>query len=393
MRSTCLYFALALLAGAPLLGSETLELANGTKLVGTVTKKEDGKIYFHADLVGDVVLDTSSVVSETPSAPPPVASAPAPGAPTAPPPAAPAVAGGTAPQIVPAPAPSTAAAAAVTASAPAAAEAAAAQAPGQVFWKRIVSVSGSYTSAAYTQGAIKGAPAGFPTGAQTGLQGTQSTLNVSATVVGATPYQSVTLTGSYGYANYQPSGTVVNNHSLEGTYTYMLSPKDYWLTRATYKVDLPAGIEHAFEDVVGFGHKFIDTDKAKLDLIPGISAVNDNRGTPYDNRWILSAGFLEHLDYNFSDKVSLEEHFKYRIGVSHTEDWAIDSYVGIKAQITKELSFNTGLTWTYDNTLGPVPPTVLAGLIAQGVPVSIVDELRPANKAQAQVTSGLEFDW
>jgi len=394
MRSTL--FAICLLLGLfatrPVFGSVTLELANGTKLVGSVTKEEGGKIYFHADLVGDVVIDaaavvkredTAAVAGSTPAAPTAPAAGAAGAAAAVPPPSS---------QPVPVVTTAPAGPSAPASSAPGAPSEAAA-ATGKAFWKRIISVNGSYTSASYTQGQIKGAPAGFPTGAQAGLQGANSTLQASGTLIGATPYQAFSLTASYGYANYQPAGTVMNNHGAEMTYTYVLSPLDYLLTRTTYKVDKPANVEHAFEQVFGFGHKFIDTPQTHLDLIPGVSLVDDARGTAWDNKWILSAGFLEHLDHAFNERVSLEQSFKYRVGVDHTEVWYINAYLGLKAAIAEHISFTTGGTYTYDNTLGPVPPALAAAFLAQGVPPALIAELQPAKKGQFLLTSGFGYDW
>ncbi len=378
MRSTLLTVCLlaGLVAACPLLASDTLELSNGTKLVGTLTKEENGKIYFHVDLVGDVVVESDTVVKRVIAEPASVAAAP------------PATEGQAPMAVTSAPPPP-----AATSTVPPSPTEAAAAAPAKAFWKRIISVNGSYTSAAYNQGPIKGAPAGFPTGAQAGLQGRQSTLNMSGTLIGATPYQSFSLTGSYGYANYQPAGTVLNNHAIDGTYTYVLSPKDYLLTRGDYKVDKPAGVDYSYEQVFGFGHKLIDTDRTHLDLIPGVSFLKEERGTIWDHKWIFSGGFLEHLDYAFNDKVSLEQRFKYRVGFEHTQIWAIDSYLGIKAAITEHISFTTGATYTYDNTLGPVPPALVTAFLAQGLPLSLIRQLEPANKGELLISSGLEYNW
>jgi hypothetical protein len=325
--------------------------------------------------VGDVVIDATSVVKRADTEPPSVAAIPPPS--------------GGAPVPVAAAAPTPPA---QTSGGPAAASDTAA-AQGKAFWKRILSVNGSYTSATYTQGAIKGAPAGFPTGANLGLQGTQETMNASATLIGATPSQAFSLTASYGYANYQPSGTVMNNHGAELTYTYVLSPEDYLLTRSTYKVDKPSNIEHAFEQVFGFGHKFINTETTHLDLIPGVSMVDDDRGTPWDNKWILSAGFLEHLDHAFNERFSLEQRFKYRVGVEHTSVWYTQTYLGIKAQVTEHVTFNTGGTYSYDNTLGQVPPALVSSFLAEGLTQQMIDQMVPAKKGQFLLTSGLEYNW
>jgi Protein of unknown function, DUF481 len=381
MRHILLTLCLALgLIAAPAFGSVTLELSNGTKLVGEIVKEEQGKITFRADLIGEVVIDAASVVkrTETPGAPAPAAAAPS----------APAPAAVESPVVMTKSTPPTTAGAL-----PVDPTAAAAASSARVFWKRILSINGSYTSAAYNQGPMKGAAAGFPTGAQVGLQGAQSMLQVSGTLIGATPYQAFTLTGSYGYARYEPAGTVMNNHSLEATYTYVLSPKDYWLTRSTYKVDKPAYIQHDFEQVVGFGHKFIDTSRTKLDLIPGLSLVQDTRGTVWDGKWILSGGFLEHFEHAINERVSLEQRFKYRVGLQHTSVWAIDSYLGFKVGLSEHWSLNLGGTYTYDNTLGPLPPPLVNAFVAQGIPLAAIQQLRPAEKGQFLTKTGIEYNW
>jgi putative salt-induced outer membrane protein YdiY len=59
---TALAFA-ALLAAAPrgLLAAQQLLMKNGDRLTGTVIKREDGKIYFRSDLLGDIVAPANQV--------------------------------------------------------------------------------------------------------------------------------------------------------------------------------------------------------------------------------------------------------------------------------------------------------------------------------------------
>lgn len=345
-------------------GAQIIELKNGTKLVGTIEKEEGGRIHINAELLGPVVVDAAAVVR---TADIPAAAAAVP------------------PSDVKQPVP-------MVAAAPAAATRPKTD-PTKPVWRRSLSLNGSYNTATYEQGAISGAPAGFPTGAQAGLQGKLSSLQVAASILRATPTEAYTLTGNYGYASYEPTGAVLDNWSGEFTYLHMLAPKRYVLARSTYKVDKITRVDHSFEQILGYGFKLVDTTPTKLDLIPGVSEVHERKGSKFDDDWIFSVGFLERLEHAFNERVSLEQRFKYRVGVNDTEVWAINSYLGLTSALTSKMSLTIGATYTYDNTLGPLPLTLASSLLARGLPPSLVAGLHPAKKDQLQLTSGVEFKW
>ena len=154
--------------------------------------------------------------------------------------------------------------------------------PNKVTWKRSLSINGSYNSAAYVQGPIPGA-AGTATGLEgrsLGLSGKQQTVQINGMILRASPTEAITLTGSYGYADYEPAGKVVDNWNGEFTYTHILSPKTYVLARSTYKVDHIALIDHSFEQVAGYGlrpggcygQRYVKGDVAVIATGPGTLA-------------------------------------------------------------------------------------------------------------------------
>ncbi|HWA08519.1 MAG TPA: DUF481 domain-containing protein [Opitutaceae bacterium] len=345
--------------------THVIELKNGTKIVGTIQKQEGGKVYIDAELLGQVVVDATALVTTETAA---EAATPPASVKTAPAVVVP-------PSGAPAEVPKTD--------------------PNKVTWKRSLSINGSYNSAAYVQGPIPGA-AGTATGVEgrsLGLSGKQQTVQINGMIIRASPTMALTLTGGYGYADYEPAGKVVDNYNGEFTYTHILSPKTYVLTRSTYKVDHIALIDHSFEQVAGYGFKLVDTDRTHLDVIPGVSEVNETKGTRFDDKWIFSAGFLENLDFAFNERVSLNERFKYRVGVKDTDVWAINSYLGINSALSEHISLNVGLTYNYDNTLGPVSPQTASTLLALGVAPADILLLRPAKKDQLQLTTGIEFNF
>lgn len=345
-----------------------IELKNGTRIVGAIQKEEGGKVYIEAELLGTLVIDaTALATSSSPAAAAAAASTPAPA------PAAPLeVAGG-------------------PGSAPPAH-------PERVVWKRVFSVNGSYNSAAYEQGSVPGLPADTGLeGSMLGLSGKQSTVQLNGMVMRATPTLAIAVKGGYAYAKYEPAGRVLDAYNGELTVTRILSPRTYALSRSTYKVDQIALIDRSFEQVLGYGFKLIDTDRTKLDVIPGLSEVNEIKGTKFDEDWILSAGFLENCDFIFNERVTLHQRLKYRVGVTDSEVWTLNSYFGIESTLTEHVSLNVGLTYTYDNTLGALPPslipTAMALLYQAGLDPELAYQMKPGNKGQLQLTTGLQYKW
>ena len=259
----------------------------------------------------------------------------------------------------------------------------------------MLSINGSYNSATFDQGKISGIPANSPiqTGAQAGLQGQQSTLQVTGMMMALTPDQVLSLVGSYGYADYQPAGAVMNNHSAELTYEYLDSPSTFIFVRTTYKVDKVSLIDHSLEQILGYGWKIVNTSRTKFELVPGFSLVNVKDGSRYDDEWIPSAGILENFEYAFNPRVSLKQRFKYRDGLTHSQDWDVNAYLGLSFPIAEHLSFEMGATYNYDNTLGPLPATIARGFVNAGLPASVVSQLMPEKKDQLLITSGLEYTW
>ncbi len=362
MRAPTSLFLLSFLFSLPLASAaepRVIELKNGSKILGVIRKEDSGKLFIEAELLGSVVVDASSVVPAATSSrttPPVSVSSPQLAAPP-----------NGAPGAIPKAAKDT------------------------VVWKRSISVNGSYSSAAFKQGQVPGAPPSLKLeGSSLGLSGRQKMIQVNGTIARVTALQAATLTGAYTYADYAPAGRVVDNWNSEATYTRMLSDNRYLLARSTYKVDEIALIDHSFEQVVGYGFKLIDTGRTQFDFIPGISEVNERKGTAFDERWILSVGFLENLEYAFNERVSLQQRLKYRVGLKDSEVWSINAFLGISSSLTDSVSLNIGLTYTYDNTLGPLSPSTAGSLQAAGLPVSLVRQLSPANKDQLQLSSGVQ---
>ena len=376
----------------------TLELVNGEVIVGTVTRREGGRIYITAELLGNLVINEADVVSTSAVPPTPpasiVSSNVTQGGPRG------SQKGGkrqgesvnvNAPfsgrQVVNQAAP--AQEAAPEAPAPAVQHAvASASIPGRpdgsekkVFWSSELTVGGSYTSAPYNQGVVPGTIPGI-TGAKLGAVGVQKTAQASGSIVRATATDAESLEGSYTYADYQPSPTaVVDNYSTAFAWNHALTPLDYTVSRTIYEVDRVRDIYHSFAEIVGVGHKWLNTPTDKLDFVPGLVLSNERKNFVFDDKWETGYGFLESYTHNFNPYVSLEERVLARTIFNDESFYAYDAYVGFTGMLSKTLGIKVGFTYNFDNS-APDRAYYVPGVNAV---------FYPSNKGVLTFTTGFQY--
>ncbi|MCF3650798.1 DUF481 domain-containing protein [Synoicihabitans lomoniglobus] len=361
MRSSLLTLLALTSFSAFTASAATIKLKNGTVIVGAVKSETSETIVINADLIGEISVARSDVESTSTAS-----------------------ASGT-----------TKAASVQAATAPTPMEVAQAESaknPHAPVWKRIFSISGNYSSPSYKQGTLgPGIPAGAPsTGAALGLQGETSNYNMSATVLRITPAQLWEFNANYAKATYEPAGTVADAYSGTLKFTQILSDQNYWLSQTFYSVDKISNIDHDFEQIFGYGFKIVDTERTKFDLIPGIALTEFKKGSVYDGDWNIAAGFLERFEYHFNERVSMVQRLKYRVAVEETDNWNLLAEVTIKAALTDNIALNLTAKYDYDNVLGPIPTTVLAGYGSLG---ALYTGFTPAEKGRLTLQSGVQFEF
>ena len=350
--------ALCLLALSTALGAfaaQTLRLTNGTILVGQITKEENGKIYFQADLLGDLVIEAAHVASRSDAAPavsptPPVGAANAA-------PAGPITLG--------------------AASKPA-------TDPNKPVWTRKITAGANYTSATFKQGPVTVAaplPPGtpVPTGASLGLAGRQLGKQFSAVLTRVTPQNTFSFEGKYTYFDLQPFGRQVDNYSATVTYLQHLNATYYAVSRSSLFEDKVRNIDYSAVQIVGVGRMLINQPMTKLEFVPGLVLLKERRHLATDGAVQTGAGFLENFSHAFNPFMKLEQRVLYRSIFRHSELTAVDGYIGFKGMLTPKLGFTTGVTYMYDRSLGR------ALLPKAPLPIYANEE------SQTSVTSGFEY--
>lgn len=368
--ASCL-LVLGTVLGASAAPTTRLTLTNGATIVGHITKGENGKIYFSADLLGDLVIDSANVSSRSEVAPAvsaaplsasaaPVVSQASPAGLAEPAPAGPAILGG--------------------AAKPGAVN------PNKPVWTRMITVGANYTSAAFKQGTVTvGAPlppgTQAPTGASLGLPGRMLSEQFSASIARVTPQNTFSLDGNFNYVDVQPMGRQVDNYT--GTFSYLqhLNPTYYAVSRTSYYHDTVRNIDYSAMQIFGVGRMLLNGPMTKLELVPGIVFLKQREHLTSDGSLHTGYGFLENFTHAFNPYMMFEQRVLFRTIINHSDLTGIDGYLGFKGKLTAHLAFTTGVTYTYDRSLSE------ARLPKTPLPVFANED------SQTTVTSGFQFEY
>jgi len=351
----------------PSLFADTVTLKNGDTLTGKILERADGKVKFKGALFGELTLNESDIAAYT------IADATTTAATT------------TKAATDPGTAPTTGAIASamLTTSASSANRSTFVGqegAPEKPVWTRDITFGGSYVGPTFIQGQIPGAPAGT-TGATLGLPGRVLGIRATASFMRATHKAVQALDLKYAYTDFEPAGKQTDDYSATFMWNHKLSDRYYTVSRTSYSVDQIKNIDYSAIQLFGVGYKIIDTPRTKLDIVPGVLLMQEAKGNAFDDEFQYGAGFLQNLVYYFNEAASFEQRVLFRQSFRESEVYAIDAYVGFKGMLSAKLGLTVGLSYTYDNTLGPVSFPFGGGTVT----------LLAQEKDQLTLTSGIQY--
>ncbi len=132
---------------------------------------------------------------------------------------------------------------------------------------------------------------------------------------------------------------------------YHLTSRGYIFGRGAYVKDRFAGYDYRVREVVGYGHKVIDTSKVtlKLEAGPGGRHSRSTGGDKEDELILYSSG---HFLWKISDTASFTEDIRVEIGEEGTQT---ESVTAMKARVVEHFSMKVSYT-VRDNT-DPPPGT------------------------------------
>lgn len=295
-----------LLSPPALLGSQqpdvvgqavTITLSNGSRITGTVTKREGGKVTLKADLIGEVVIDEKDVAGFGPA---PVA-------------------------------------------APAQAAPAQATAP-RVTWTTNGTVGYTFVSGAAPLLAV----------------GDTQGVNVSGFTERASPRDAVAVTGDYTYQRTKPAGAAANNGSLTLAYNRPLNEKYTLLSRTSYMKDKVQRIDHRVTNLEGVGFLPVSTRKVKLSVAPGIgftTTVYDESNPQLEaifanvKNSAFGYGVFDNLVVTFMPTLTFTQTFLHLHSFKNTDQYLSQAQFSLVGLVSPRIGISINYVSNYDSQL------------------------------------------
>jgi Protein of unknown function, DUF481 len=340
--------------------ADVLRLKNGDTLTGKILRQEGGKVTLKGDLYGEITVNESDVASFK-------------------------VGDGLSAADLEA---STTAAIPVTAAAPAGAAGGSTTStfsgqagdPNKAMWNRTITMGGSYVGPTYQQGQIPNTPPGT-TGAALRLPGRTIGIQASASFVRTTQRDAHSLDLSYNYSDYEPNGKQVDNYSGAFAWNHKLSERTYTSSRTSYSVDTIKNIDYSIVQLLGYGFKVVDSPQNKFDLVPGLVVQKEKKGNAFDGDIMVGGGLLQTFVHFFNPYASFEQRVLARQAFEESELYVVDAYVGFKGMLSPRMGITVGVSYLYDNSLGPV------SFPFAGTTVT----LEAQHKDQLMIQSGIQY--
>jgi hypothetical protein len=274
----------------------TITLKDGEKVIGTLTKREAGKVYLKADKLGDVVIDETEIASAVPTGP------------AAPPAAAPAQA--TAPAVK---------------------------------WT---------TNATFGYTFVSGAAPLLGVGDTHGV-------SISGFTERAGPKNAVAIIGAYTYQRTKPIAAAANNGSLTLAYNQPLSPRFTFLSRTTVATDDVQKINSRIFNVDGIGFLPLATKKVKLSIAPGLGFTDTNRDKTGQLAAIFANvkdsafgyGVYENLIVTFLPTLMLNQNILHLHSFKNTDQYLTTQQISLVGMVSPKVGLSITFNSTYDSQM------------------------------------------
>ena len=258
---------------------------------------------------------------------------------------------------------------------------------GKVIWTKTFTGGGTFTSAAFKQGVIDQR---FPTitGKTLKLPGNQYVAQLNLVVMRASERGVGFLDGSWTYAKYDPFGKQADNPKLSIGYNFKIgqSKRFYGVSRYTYYEDQVKQVDYSNQALFGIGTHAVAQRRVKLDLVPGVALIEEKKGTRFDGQLLKGWGGLEQLVVNPNRFSQFEQREFFYQAFDDTSYYGLESYVGYKGMLSKQLGVSIGFTHIIDNAIAARQYPVPANSLYPGQPVFNVEV---NNKTQTFVTAGM----
>lgn len=274
----------------------TVTLSNGTKVSGTVTKHEGGKVSLKADLIGEIVIEEKDIAAVGP--------APA-AAPTA-----------TAPSGTPTP---------------------------TVTWTTTGTAGYSF---------ISGAAPILGVGDTHGV-------NLSLFTERASEKDAVSLTGTFTFQRTRPAPAAAKNGGVTFAWNHTFNKRFTFITRTTYNEDSVKSIDRRITNLNGLGVVLVQTPKVTFSVVPGIGFTTTNYTiTPALARFFanvkndaLGYGVFDYFGFKIMPTLQFSQTFLHVRSFSNSSQHVSQTNLSLVGMISPKVGISINFSNNYDSQM------------------------------------------
>lgn len=275
----------------------TITLSNGSKITGTVTKREGGSVTLNADLIGDIVVSEKDIAAFGPAA----AATPS--------------------QVAPA-----------QATVPA------------VKWTTTGTIGYNFVS---------GAAPLLNVGDTHGV-------NVTGFTERASPRDAMALSGTYTYQRSHPVGAAANNGSLTLAYNRPLNKTLTLLSRTSFGKDAVQRVDYRLTNLNGIGFIPISKPRVRLSLVPGVGFTTSRFGSDNPTLAALFAnaknnavgyGFFDYFSVSPVPTLTFSQTFLHLHSFTDTDQYISQSLLAVVGMVSPRVGLSITFTSNYDSQL------------------------------------------
>lgn len=165
--------------------------------------------------------------------------------------------------------------------------------------------------------------------------------------------------GVYAFYNFtsQVDQNAVQSKTLDkwgGGFTYSRDLSERWFLQSDtdYLRDLVKDINHQVTETVSLGYKVVNEEDFTFSILPGVAGQYiDAQG--FNKHWIFYGTLGDELMYRFNQTFRVEQDAGIRLSPENTSDYQVYFNAAFIAKLTDWIDASLNYQYTYDTTVGP----------------------------------------
>jgi putative salt-induced outer membrane protein YdiY len=146
--------------------------------------------------------------------------------------------------------------------------------------------------------------------------------------------------------------TTADNWSAAGKYDYFFTKKVYGFASLRAEHDRIADLDLRLTPSLGVGYQWVEKPDLNFNTEAGLAWVYEEYSDA-DSEEHVAARLAYHVDKKFNERVSLRHNLEYLPSLEDASDFNVNTDVGLRTSLTKNMFTELKVEWKYDATPAP----------------------------------------